>query len=200
MTRSEISQQNWQPLGSDISAETLRWHLVRADIPVSEWGQGSAKTLEHLLQEIKNGESQISISPDATRIKREVSVAWLDVLHLSANGTVLALREARQEYSDGRVRKRSLDWSLGEKMMPNENPATAAARALQEELGVAEPETLHFLGSEKTKHTADSYPGLESHYNMHTFVATLDEAAFNPSGYIERQADKTNYYEWEPAN
>lgn len=201
MIQSESTYHNWQPLDPEISAEDLTHHLAQAAIPTSEWGRGDAKTVEHLLSEIRNGESQISISPGGRDIRRVVRVAWVDVFHLAADGTVLNLHESRQEYNDGRVRRRNLNASLGEKMQPGEKPVDAATRALQEELGVEEPDTLYFLGeSEKTQGASESYPGLPSRYATYSYVATLGAAAFKANGYIEVQPDKTNYYEWLPAS
>lgn len=197
MAHAENSPKSIVTLDSSTTASELESHLNRADIPLVEWGQGAAKTVGHLLHEIHSGESGVSIDSERGTIERTVEVAWIDVLHLAKDGAVYALREARQEYADGRKRFRTtLLASLGEKMLQGEPPETAAFRALNEELGIPEPQSLHFRHTATELHTPDTYPGLQSEYQNHFFVATVSEESFNPEGYVEVQTDKINYYEW----
>jgi hypothetical protein len=177
------------------SIRTLTDQLIGAGIDISLWGAGGAKTVAHLHQEIEEGESQMTFSPEG--VTRSVRVAWVDVLYLDTQGDIYCLVEDRQEYNDGRTRTRSLSTSLGEKLKPHESAPEGALRAIEEELGIKTVQSLHALGSESTTHTPDSYPGLESQYETHAFAAVIDEASYDPSGYIEIQADKTNYYVWE---
>jgi hypothetical protein len=176
------------------TVERLANLLSEGGIDISTWGTGGAKTVAHLYNEICEGESQMTFSPEG--ITRSVRVAWLDVLYCDEQGDVYLLAEDRQEYKDGRTRVRELDASLGEKMKPGEDPNDAAVRALEEELGIKSYQSLYIIGHKQTTHTPDSYPGLESSYETHSFVATIDSTSYNPEGYIEIQSDKTNYYTW----
>lgn len=183
-------------VSEQMTEDMLAALLESSGIDLDAWGTGDAKTITHLLSEINSGESHISV--DANQgIVRRISVAWVGVLYFDEQGNVHQLYEDRQEYTDGRVRKRSLSSSLGEKFLPDEDPAQAAARALSEELGIREYVSLNALGSEQTAHFSDSYPGLKSEYDTHGFVAVVDGDSYSPDGYIEEQGDKTNFYKWK---
>jgi hypothetical protein len=180
----------------NVLLQELSLRLAKSGIDIATWGTGGAKTVGHLLKEMQLGESDVTFSPEGN-VTRNVRVAWVDVLYFAKNGDVYQLYEDRQEYTDGRVRRRTLSSSLGEKFLPDEDPLQAAERALSEELGITDYVSLHAIGSEKTVHTPDTYPGLETHYDTHSFVAVISESAFNPDGYVEVQSDKSNYYSWE---
>ena len=172
-------------------------HILReGGINTANWGTGTAKTTAHLHKEIQEGETILSLTPDG-KITRSVRVAWVDVLYFDEQGSIYHLVEDRQEYRDGRMRKRQLDSSLGEKLKRDEDPGTGALRALDEELGIQSFKALHAISCDKTTHIPDSYPGLLTDYDTYTYVAILDESSFKPEGYVEVQADKTNYYTWE---
>ncbi len=185
-------EQTSEPL----SLEQLAQLLTYAGIPIHEWGQGDAKTVAHLLQEINEGETELLVTP-AGEIERHVSVVWVDVSGTNSDNDWFHLVEDRQEFRDGRVRRRALDHSLGEKMKPGEDMYGAVERALREELGIEDVWTDH-LRSELTQHAPSSYPGLKSEYNTHYFTAHIGADAFVAEGYTEVQADKTNYYIWQP--
>lgn len=179
-----------------VTVEQLASLLTHAGIDISAWGTGSAKTVANLLKEIREGESQVTFEAE-NGVRREVRVAWVDVLFLDTDGAIYQLVEDRQEYRDGRKRIRQLPSSLGEKFKAGEDPEAAAVRALHEELGITTLQSLHAIGCEAELFTPDSYPGLATNYETHSFVAVLNAGDFNPTGYIETQADKTNYYVWE---
>lgn len=191
-------RSNEQPVNSPehYTVEELTLHLIASGINVASWGTDGAKTVSHLHKEIAEGESQVDFSVEGNA-SRQVRAALVDVLFFDAYGNVYQLYEAQQEYKDGRVRRRQLNSSLGEKFKPDEQPAEAATRALVEELGIMGYQSLHAIGHEQTTHTPDSYPGLKSQYDTYSFVIVLDESSYNPQGYIEVQDDKTNYYAWK---
>jgi hypothetical protein len=174
--------------------EDLERLLADCGVPIEEWGQGAAKTTHHLLEEVRAGETELSVTSEG-ELERRVSVLWLDVL--SADGSWHLLEE-KQVFKDGRERRRKLSSSLGEKMTPGEGVEEATYRALAEELGVTGVEQLDYLGNEQTTHTPDSYPGLSSHYDTHTVRVHLSPESYDPAGYREVQKDKTTYFVWEP--
>lgn len=192
MTTGERSQYNEE----DFTVVALEDLLVSAGIDITAWGKGEARTVAHLHKEICEGETILRITPEG-KIVRSVRVAWVDVLFFDGLGNVYQLVEDRQEYRDGRTRRRQLDSSLGEKFKRGEAPDEAAMRALREELGVQSYKSLHSIGSKQTTYTPSGHPGLVTDYDMYHYVAVLDEANFNPDGYVEVQPDKTNYYTWE---
>ena len=192
------AQDERMPVSADVDFDTLLQILVDAKIPVDQFGTGSAKTVQHLLSEVADGESVLSVDAKG-KLYRELSVLWVDVLSTHASGDVYALKEDRQVFNDGREKRRQLNSSIGEKLKLGEEPVRAVARALAEELGIQEEETtsLHYLGEEQKVHTPDTYPGLESSYYFYKYATVISEVAFKPEGYVEYQDDKTNYYVWE---
>lgn len=199
MTNPEVyhPQDERTELARDIDFDTFFEHLVDAKLPLLLYGQGGAKTVHHLLQEVREGESVLSIDAKGN-LYREVHVVWVDVFCSLENGDLYTLREDRQEFKDGRIKRRDdLGSSLGEKLKPGEDPQEAVSRAVAEELGITSGiEGSYFLGTEDTVHTPDTYPGLESSYHFYKYATVISEAAFKPEGYIEDQPDKTNYYVW----
>ena len=62
-----------------ITALELGSYLMNKDIPVNLWGQGVAKTLDHLLQEIRSGECEL-IETDGELI-RLIHVVSADIYY-----------------------------------------------------------------------------------------------------------------------
>ena len=158
------------------------------------FGKGEAKTLAHLLKEVEEGETVFEVEGGVLR--RVISLVFIEIQ--SPYGEKLV--EDRQVFVDGRVRERGLT-ALAEKFKPGEDPFAAAKRALQEELGVSAEiaDTLTFLeggNSEKVK-TSPSYPGLVSVYRVTNLSVQLPVAAYDPTGYVERQPDKSTYFSWQ---
>jgi hypothetical protein len=201
MSNPELPTEQLNRIPRGISEQAFVAILESAGLPLQDWGQGSSKTVGHLLAEVRDGESLISVGRNG-EIRREVDVVGVDVLHVTAGGDVYLLREDRQVYKkeyqkDKRVRQRNLSTSLGEKIKLGEDPVDAANRSLSEELGVAETTGLYSLGFQETIDPTDSYPGLVSQKTLHLFVAQIPAESFVPEGYVEKQGDKTNYYLWD---
>ena len=176
--------------------DQLLERLVAGHVPIEAYGQGDAKTIHHLLSEINEGEAVVTID-ESNAVFREVSVLGVDILCKRADG-IYVLKEDRQVFKDdGRIKRRKLDSSIGEKLKPSESPEEAVTRALEEELGVKESSDIYKIGYEEKTSMSDTYPGIESTYKMHTFVTVIPESEFKPDGYVEEQEDKTNYYVWE---
>lgn len=186
-------------VGADIEREELVQILERANVPLDSFGKGPAKTVDHLLKEIREGETVLRTWPSG-EILRELKVLWVDVVCEHANGDVYFLREDRQEFKDGRkdnIKRRTLEASLGEKLKPDEKPDEAVVRALQEEIGVSDVDGVFQTGQSEKSLTPDTYPGVPSSYVFCKYAVMINESAFVPEGYIEDQPDKTNYYVWD---
>jgi len=167
-------------------------------IPLSKWGQGQAKTVEHLLAEINSGEA--SLKEDGAKIIRSSLGAVIQVYYQDGPD-LLFLKEDRQVFVDGREKRRDLrnpTSSVGEKMRPGENPEEAAYRALREELDINERVSLtrHLTVSSKGPVLSDSFPGLWTMYKIHVFELFLPQHLYKADGYVEKQRDKTNYFAW----
>ncbi|KAL4424892.1 hypothetical protein ABPG77_002115 [Micractinium sp. CCAP 211/92] len=147
------------------SAEELAEWLSGNGIAISSYGQGSAKSVAQLWEEVEAGETQLFM--DTGRPLREVSV--LNVLLRNSKGQTLY--EAEQVLPNGARRRRGLP--LSEKLLPGERWQEAAVRGVLEELGPVLPQEPQAGGVEvdeasmeesvETKES-QSYPGLLSKY------------------------------------
>ncbi|KAL1337339.1 hypothetical protein AAHE18_10G132100 [Arachis hypogaea] len=147
----------------------------------ASWGiKPGTKNVHNLWLELAEGETSLA---DSTPPIRTVQVVTVRVA--GKHGKFLV--EAYQELSDGNVRKRGRP--LSEKMKPNEDPESAAVRAIREELGSViigggeagvievedivriDPNSYEMRVEEKV---SDSYPGLPGCYVLHTVCATVE--------------------------
>ncbi len=182
-----------QPL---INLEKLESFLATHQVPLTEWGKGKAKTLDHLLDELTKGECYFEKGNDQFSLIRRVEGVQITVFHDTLDGR-LRLNEDRQVFNDGRTRRRPSDFSVGEKMSPGETPHQSATRALAEELGIVETVPLVFKETiEQPVSPSTSYPGLGVRHRDHTFEVILPTSAYRPEGYIEIQPDKKSYFQW----
>ncbi len=117
------------------------------------------------------------------------------------------MREDRQEFEDGRIRNRDNifgDTAISEKLKAGESPKQAILRAIRkEELKIDSGFTVSeepIFSSRET--VSQSFPGLISRRDTYLFDVEIDDTAYNPTGYVEKQPDKTNYWVWieEPAS
>jgi hypothetical protein len=173
--------------------EELKARLSKYGIDISRFGQGSAKSLEHLFREIESGETQLV--EENGRLIRRVSVLAVDVFH-EVDGDRLRLKEDRQVFADGRVRRRSMPTSIGEKLRIEEDPLEAIARALKEELGISKFDVLTPVRTTTTMEESPSYPGILSKYSSHELGIVIDPTEYREEGYTEIQTDKTTYFIW----
>lgn len=171
--------------------------LKQYKIPYEAWGTGDTKTFENLYREIFEGESVMEVRDG--KVFR-VSIGSSIDLFCRVGPDLLHLREDRQVFADGRVKRRTLmkGMSIGEKMKSGESSTDAAWRALSEELGITEKLPLISLEDiMRGPVPSISFPGITTIYRIYCFKAFLPLKWFNPEGYVEKQADKTNYYVWE---
>lgn len=176
------------------SAEALAQTLHQHGIDIEEWGQPPYKSIDRLYEEIDAGESRL-VQLGST-IGRLVSVVNVEVT-AQINGARYSLKEDRQEFADGTVRRRDLP-GVSEKIQGDEDPEMAARRGIAEELGVTFEGALTSALSEIVQRpSSHSYPNLSGVYATHLFQAEFGEAEWNPDGYQEVQPDKTTYFVWQ---
>lgn len=167
----------------------LRNDLTRHGLDLSTWGVGEAKTVAHLLSELRDQECSLVLRDG--RLVREVAVAHVLVLH---GGRVLI--EDYQEFRDGRRRRRR-HLGVAEKRRGTESADAAAVRGLREELGIeARATDLVLLGEQREEIDSPSYPGLRSDILTTHFTVRLATAAV-PDSYTEEQPDKRTVWHWQ---
>lgn len=100
--------------GSEVTKEALVDFLAENGVDVSAWGTNRAKTVDDLLEEVRQGESQLIVFEEGLR--RVTPIDQIEVRYTDSDGVHYGLVEARQTFRDGRERVRNLPRSLGEKM------------------------------------------------------------------------------------
>jgi len=177
------------------SVESLYQWLLTLSLDLDSWDCGQAKSVNHLYNEIKNGESTIQLRPPL----RVVNVVQVLV---TLNGKFLL--ELEQELDDKRKRKRNIPPS--EKMKPGENCLDAARRCLLEELQILEQE-IEILSDQCIPsyryRKSRSYPGLSTKYCIYrvkVFVKNLSAEGFwteEKTNYGEKEIIRRFYWGWE---
>jgi hypothetical protein len=157
-------------------------------LDLSLFGVGAAKTFAELEAEIQSGECEICWEDD-----RPIRLIQIVNVHVRSH-TGQRLLEDRQEFTDGRVRRRGLV-GLAEKLQIGETPAAAAKRALAEELGIEAALEIVPIAEETGERFSDSYPGLLNRHHTHIFQVTLPENLYR-SFYVEVQPTKKTFFVW----
>ena len=189
--------QNCDSLTLNALKNILQAHGVDSD----NWGKSpGTKPLESLLKEINSNECLLRSNRDG--LVRGVSVASV-IVKYNAGSKNLILQESHAVWKDGRgTRKRTLHGSLSEKVQFGEPVQQAAARGLQEELGLctSNEELQSRLRLQQVSFEdgdSPSYPGLYSVILNTIFTLRLKEGEFVSTGYREDGPDKTTYFVWD---
>lgn len=173
--------------------------LKKYNIDISGWGSGSTKTVEKLVDEALSGESQL-LETKEDGLLRVVEVANGIITFTDSSGVVYKLTEDRQEFRDGRVRRREglKETSIAEKIVPGEDPKKAVLRGVYEELGIkGGVSVVYGPDLEEKKTNSLSFSGLKTCYKVYKYQLTISAESFSPSGYHEHQEDKNTYFVWE---
>lgn len=173
------------------STSALTHWLHTRQIDTSTWGQGAAKQVADLWQELVAGESTLQADPPLR------CVAVVEVL-VEREGQCLV--ETAQHFVDGRVRTRNRPPS--EKLKPGEAPLAAAQRCLVEELGIEE-RRIRVVPREITERVtldeSGSYPGLTTRYTFYRVylqVADLPTAPFTTTNAAHGDGDPVVAHQW----
>ena len=180
--------------------------LKNYDVDISGWGQGRAKTIGHLVSEIRDGDAVLLNNDGILTRKLHIARAAIFYEHEEINQgrytkTIYFLVEDRQVFKDGRIRYRAKisDTSVAEKMMPTEDSLKAILRGIEEELSLSIKNFQLIEGPrvKERKAKSCSYPNLKSHHVLNDYVLRMLPCGYNPYGYLEEQDDKTTYFVWE---
>ena len=172
--------------------------LIEYGIPVEAWGTGAAKTVKNLLTEIKKKDCTVveGMIDGKKSLIRYIQFVGIQVFY-DKNGEVLKLKEDYQRFKDGRIRRRIMSASVGEKMLIGENKQLAAIRGVAEELGVKiYSNQLQNGQTIEYKDKSQSYPGLETVYDGYGYDCFFTDEQYNTNGYVENQEDKDTYFVW----
>lgn len=170
------------------SAGDLRRWLAGQGVDLAIWGQGDHKSVDHLWEEITQGETQIQENPP---------LRLVDVVQVVVRRGGRALVEREQELASGRRRERNRPPS--EKMQPGESYLEAALRCLREELGVrrVDVDLLHdTYRREQTEGPSPSYPGLRTRYTFHVVEARVDGLPDGDFSTPESTGDPVETHHW----
>jgi hypothetical protein len=173
--------------------------LKKYNVPVDLWGMGKSKTIQHLQDELI--EKECSLVEKENQLIRYIEFVGIKIYFRDQNNNLWALKEDRQEFKDGRVRRRNMPNSVSEKMKFGEDPAISAIRGIKEELGIdVEKDQLIKRRDLDYNGGSLSYPGLITKYKGHKFTCYLNINQFDINGYIEVQRDKSTFFVWKKIN
>ena len=177
------------------TVEELTNKLKEYSIPVEEWGTGEAKNVEHLLDEIRGEEC--NVEDRGGYLIRSIEFVGIRIYHKDKDNVTWVLKEDKQEFKDGRVRRRNMPSSVSEKMKFGEDPLISSIRGIKEELGVAvEGHQLIKMKDLSYNGGSQSYPGLRTKYKGYQFTCLFNNDQFDENGYIEVQKDKSTFFKW----
>lgn len=168
-------------------AALVAW-LQQKGVEMAPWGTGSAKSADHLWDELQRGETILLPNPVRRRVASVMVFVW--------QGEIL-LHETAQQLPDGRERPRL--WPPSEKILPHENYLQAAVRGLCEELALT---PAHIQLAPHTHHQhhyqrdSASYPGLLAEYIMHTLEATIPSLPHTAFHTAETTPTGPRRHEW----
>ena len=120
--------------------EELSDFLEQWGVSVEEWGEGNAKKVEHLFEELEKGESKLELKRG--ELLRSLRAVNIRVYYLKFKApeevTLFYLQEIKQVFKiDERERRRSFPWSVSDKLFSGEMVIAGAIRALDEELNIS---------------------------------------------------------------
>ena len=177
------------------TVEELTNKLKEYSIPVEEWGTGEAKNVEHLLDEIRGEEC--NVEDRGGYLIRSIEFVGVRIYHKDKDNVTWVLKEDKQEFKDGRTRRRNMPSSVSEKMKFGEDPLISAIRGIKEELGInVEGHQLIKMRDLFYNGGSQSYPGLRTRYKGHQFTCFFNDDQFDENGYIEVQKDKSTFFKW----
>jgi len=176
------------------SVEELMNYLTKFAVDFSSWGTGKSKRIEDLYKEIVNKDCKLEEHGEyLLRIIEFVGVK----IYYRKEEELWMLKEDRQEFNDGRIRRRNLPSSVAEKMISGESSIEAAVRGISEELGIkissaqlTKKKDINYNGGSM------SYPSLRTKYKGYGFTCFFTDEQFKKEGYIEFQTTKKTYFKW----
>jgi len=170
--------------------------LIEWGVPTELYGKDKYKTIGHLWQEIKEGETKLE-EEDGQLIRR-VQFVGARILYKKDENWI-RLYEDRQVFKDGRVRRRvHMPYSAAEKFKLGEDPKEVIIRGVKEELDIILSDNQFVFYNKNEIENNDDYPGIKSIHTGHEFLVILNGDQYKEEGYVEEQKDKDVYFVWRP--
>jgi len=165
----------------------LKELLFQYNIDIKNWNhERGNKTIEQLLIEIQEGESELKIVDN--NLIRLLKVSSIDV-KIKLENRYFLLIEDKQIFSNGVERKRALN-TITEKLKKNENPLQGAYRGLEEEIGLKLEEKLTFKGEKIEEKISPNYPSLLTRYEFYNYSIILNEKYLKYIHFSEYQEEE----------
>ena len=141
------------------SLEELYSILEKFNIDISKWSTGPYKSVEHLWNEIKEGEC--ILYNHNSELRREVNFVGAKIIYKDENNIKYYLYEEKAVFKDGRTRVRKIWYSMAEKFKFGEKPKKALIRGMKEELNI-DVNSNQFVFYNKIYFPSDGdYPGIK---------------------------------------
>ena len=193
------------------STDLAAWLEYEAGCDLSLWGEGKAKKPEHLLKELRLGES--FLRADGTRALKVAKVRVFDGDYEIVEVSQILGATFQDGVVSGGILKERHGRHLAEKFKPGETPLQACGRGIAEELEqiVGENPAIHVLNQDgrvaawEEEARSTSYPGLVSVYQLYFLeceVEGLNRAATGMTFYtgencdLDGHCDKVHVWEW----
>lgn len=169
-------------------------YLKKFNVPIELYGTGGFKTVNHLFNEIKEGETVLTEKDG--KLIREVNFVGARIIY-KKEGSWIHLYEEKQIFKDGRVRRRNLPYSMAEKFKLGEEPKKVLIRGMKEEIDLnITNDQFNYFNKLRFEDNSD-YPGITSFHTGYEFLVVLKDNQYVEEGYIERQSDKDVYFKWK---
>ncbi len=168
--------------------------LSKNGVDHGRFGQGKAKSLNDLLEEVEKGETVLA--EENGHLLRRIIVLNVDVF-VDIEGTRRHLVEDQQIFDDGRVRRRNRSSSIAETLRSDEDALAAVPRAVWEEIQVRKFTLLTPVpATSLEKVESPSYPGLITEYSLSKVDILIPLEEYKVEGYHEREKDLVTYFVW----
>ena len=194
-TTNDLNKFTVSRKGDKVEQDLTTW-LHEHGVDTSEWGTGTRKTVQNLLEEVENKECTLIY--ENQKAVRCVEVAKVLI---KREGSSQILIETKEIKPDGKKKKRNSPMS--EKMKAGESPIDVGIRGVKEEVGM---DCFIKPGSEINTivedETSASYPSLLGRYTVHVMtmiIKDIPDHAFNTIE-ISSIGERTHCWKWVEEN
>lgn len=156
------------------SVENLQEILSTNGINTSLYGQGTAKSIQQLFNEIELGETILNIHND--KLTRKLYV--MNICLIDGDKVLIEWQQKFHSTPDREEFIRSRYLSVAEKFYPNEKIEEVIIRSLKEELNINfDGLGILNINSSTEVMNSNSYPELESHYHYTSVIIDTQQTS-----------------------